>query len=100
VDDSLSLRWREVFAPPRLFIELGRQDGKTLNHLFRIVRRRAVGHGGSTSYETEFKGTPPFTLTSLDGSRAIGSWPGSGSSRVVVSILQLDKPVTNSVVVF
>ena len=87
-----------MFAPPRLFIELGRQDGKTLNHLFRIVRRRAVGHAGSTSYETEFKGTPPFTLTSLDGSRAIGSWPGSGSSRVVLTILQLDSLVTVVVV--
>ena len=56
-------------------------------------------HEGSTSYETEFKGTPPFTLTSLDGSRAIGSWLGSRSSQVVVSILQLDNPVMVSVVV-
>ena len=51
---------------------------------------------GSTSYETEFKGTPPFTLTSLDGYRAIGSWPGPGASQVVLTILQLDNLVTNA----
>ena len=30
-----------------VFIELGRQDGKTLNHLFRIVRRRVPGLEGT-----------------------------------------------------
>ena len=53
---------------------------------------------GGASYETEFNGTPPFTPTRLDGLRAIGSWPGAGSSQVVLTILQLDSLVTVVVV--
>ena len=43
-----------------------------------------MGHEGSASYETEFKGTPPFTLTSLDGSKGHRLLAGVGLGLAVV----------------
>ena len=78
-------------------LELGRQDG----------RRSTIYSGscGDASEDTRearprkqySKGTPPFTLTRLDGVRAIGSWPVPGSSQVVLTILQLDSLVAIAV---
>ena len=87
-----------MFHSLLLFIEVWLTRRKDAQPSIQDRAATCCGHEGDASYETEFKGTPPFTLTRLDGERAIGSWPGAGSSQVVLTILQLDSLVTVVVV--